>query len=138
MYLLAGSILADAASVSISAMGGGYAGCASVAVIGRTTRPSYRGSYRSIANIDCIAYVAVGQEFARRAGETTSAGASLRAPSVAPSVARQCAAGVAGIAEQGPILIEKFVAKTRLGVRSAIKGGHAVRFRLATHIPTYV
>jgi hypothetical protein len=125
-------------------MGVGYAGCSSVAVIGRTTSVSRRGTYRSIAKIIVVAHVASAENHDRLTDETTSTGASLlgrRALGVAPAVAPPPAIGARvriGDARAHFAIIENFAGKTRLGVRSAHTLRTAIRFRLATHIHTYV
>lgn len=134
-----GSILANEARAngSISASGGGYAGCSSVAVVGiATTSASHWGTYWSITKINKLAYVASIEEIDLPTDETTSTGASLLALGVAPAVALRRAAGTSVRAEF--TLIEKFAGKTRLGVRSAHTLRTAIRFRLATRIHTRI
>ena len=121
-------------------MGGGYAGCSAVAVVvieGRTTSRTYRGTYRSIAEIVVVADVASAENHDRPTDKTTSTAASLLgrcALGVAPAVALRRAAGTSVRAEF--TLIEKFAGKTRLGVRSARALRTAIRFRLPTRIHT--
>ena len=134
-----GSILANEARAngSISASGGGYAGCLSVAVVGiATTSASHWGTYWSITKINKLAYVASIEEIDLPTDETTSTGASLLALGVAPVVALPETEGQGRAAVFAPI--ENFAVKARLGVRSALTLRTAIRFRLAARIQTYV
>ena len=72
-----GSILADGANGSISAMGGCHAGCASVAVLVGTTSPSHGGTERSITNTVLEGQYGYVESIDRRTDETTSTGAIL-------------------------------------------------------------
>jgi hypothetical protein len=128
-------------------MGGGYAGCSAVAVVvieGRTTSRTYRGTYRSIAEIVVVADVASAENHDRPTDKTTSTAASLLgrcALGVAPAVATRLAKGRgakgrAGNARAHLAKIENFAGKTRLGVRSARALRTAIRFRLPTRIHT--